>query len=299
MAACAELPDTKHGEPARPQSRHVAVVLDLAGPQDQPSAVLRQLTPLVKSLPEPPVAITKIPIVADLMGCLPVRHWVYFCVDDFSEWPGLDRTALGRMEELVIARADRLVTVSEVLQQRLTRLGRQANLLTHGVDFTFWQTNTGAEPLPGVTKWERPWIVFWGVIDRRMDTAFVRRLAEEMTEGTILLAGPEAEPDPALIGCRRVVRLGPVPFAQLPRLAREAAVLIMPYADLPVTRAMQPLKLKEYLATGRPAVVRDLPATRPGPIAWTWWPRRRRLRELCICASRPACRLLKRWPAND
>jgi hypothetical protein len=35
----------------------------------------------------------------------------------------------------------------------------------------------------------------------------------------------------------------------------------MPYADLPATRAMQPLKLKEYLATGRPAVVRSLPAT--------------------------------------
>jgi len=30
-----------------------------------------------------------------------------------------------------------------------------------------------------------------------------------------------------------------------------------------VTRAMQPLKLKEYLATGRPAVVRALPAVRP------------------------------------
>ena len=37
----------------------------------------------------------------------------------------------------------------------------------------------------------------------------------------------------------------------------------MPYADLPVTRAMQPLKLKEYLATGKPVVVRDLPATEP------------------------------------
>ena len=36
----------------------------------------------------------------------------------------------------------------------------------------------------------------------------------------------------------------------------------MPYQDLPVTRAMQPLKLKEYLATGKPTVVRDLPATR-------------------------------------
>ena len=38
-------------------------------------------------------------------------------------------------------------------------------------------------------------------------------------------------------------------------------MLIAPYADLPVTRAMQPLKLKEYLATGKPVVVRKLPAT--------------------------------------
>jgi hypothetical protein len=49
---------------------------------------------------------------------------------------------------------------------------------------------------------------------------------------------------------------------RLPTLARGASVLVMPYADLPVTRAMQPLKLKEYLASGRPVVVRDLPATR-------------------------------------
>ncbi len=36
----------------------------------------------------------------------------------------------------------------------------------------------------------------------------------------------------------------------------------MPLADLPVTRAMQPLKLKEDLATDKPAVVRDLPPNR-------------------------------------
>jgi hypothetical protein len=37
-------------------------------------------------------------------------------------------------------------------------------------------------------------------------------------------------------------------------------VLVMPYADLPVTQAMQPLKMKDYLATGRPVVVTRLPA---------------------------------------
>jgi glycosyltransferase involved in cell wall biosynthesis len=90
----------------------------------------------------------------------------------------------------------------------------------------------------------------------------VRRLAAELPSGSIVLAGPEADPDPALRATPRVVHLGTLPFEQLPRLAREASVLIMPYANLPVTQAMQPLKLKEYLATGKPVVVRDLPANR-------------------------------------
>jgi glycosyltransferase involved in cell wall biosynthesis len=59
-----------------------------------------------------------------------------------------------------------------------------------------------------------------------------------------------------------VAHVPPLAYDELPRLAAEAAVLVMPYRDLPVTRAMQPLKLKEYLATGKPVVSRDLPAAR-------------------------------------
>jgi glycosyltransferase involved in cell wall biosynthesis len=224
--------------------------------------LVRQLTPAVRDLPEPPVAITTLPVVADLMGRLPVRRWVYYCVDDFSQWPGLDQDVMRRMEAEVVARADVVVAVSEPLQERLARMGRPAHLLTHGVDLDFWTSPTDA-PLPdGLDRLERPWVVFWGVVDRRMDVAFVNRLAADLTRGTVLLVGPEQGLDPALFASPRVVRVPPVRFAQLPRLAREAGVLVMPYADLPVTRAMQPLKLKEYLATGRPVVARDLPANR-------------------------------------
>jgi len=80
--------------------------------------------------------------------------------------------------------------------------------------------------------------------------------------GSIVLIGPQQDPDPALASIRQLHLTGPLPFEQLPHAAALADVLIMPYADLPVTRAMQPLKLKEYLATGKPVVVRDLPATR-------------------------------------
>jgi glycosyltransferase involved in cell wall biosynthesis len=94
-----------------------------------------------------------------------------------------------------------------------------------------------------------------------MDLAIVQALSEANL-GTILLAGPHNNPDPELLALPDVVAPGPLPLEQLPGLARLSSVLIMPYADLPVTQAMQPLKLKEYLATGLPCVVSDLPANR-------------------------------------
>jgi glycosyltransferase involved in cell wall biosynthesis len=218
--------------------------------------LLRQL----RLLPAPPIAVTTVPIVADLVGLLPVQRWVYYCVDDFGSWPGLDQVPLRQMEEKLVRRVDRVIAVSTTLQERLANLGRVAPLLTHGVDREHW--SAPSPDLPLLDGLERPLIVFWGVKDRRMDVAFVRRLGADLTRGTIVLVGPENGPDAAVLSLPRVRSMPAIAWEQLPTLARAAAVLIMPYADLAVTRAMQPLKLKEYLATGRPVVVRDLPATR-------------------------------------
>jgi hypothetical protein len=68
------------------------------------------------------------------------------------------------------------------------------------------------------------------------------------------------DPDPTLHELSRVHLLGPLELSNLPILARHASALMMPYRDAPVTRAMQPLKLKEYLATDRPVITRRLPA---------------------------------------
>jgi glycosyltransferase involved in cell wall biosynthesis len=229
--------------------------------------LVRQLTPIVRSLPVPAVAITTIPLVADLIGLLPVARWVYYCVDDFGQWPGLDQATIERMERELVRRADTLIAVSETLQEKLRRMGRESVLLTHGIDLEHWTDaacapGDGSGVLTRLDALERPLVVFWGVIDRRMDVEFVRQLGGELAAGTIVLVGPESDPEPALHSVPQLVRVPAVRYEELPLLAREAAVLIMPYADTAVTRAIQPLKLKEYLATGKPTVVRDLPAVR-------------------------------------
>lgn len=244
----------------------------------------RQLATVAEGLPRPRIAVTTVPIVADLVGLLPVDRWVYYCVDDFASWPGLDGRPLRLMEDALAGRADVLIAAGETLRRTFRARGREALLLTHGVDLSRWKEPGNAPTPPGIEGLERPLIAFWGLIDRRLDLAFLRRLAEDLDRGTILLVGPEQDPDPALLALPRLARRPAVPFDALPALARAAEVLIMPYADLPVTRAMEPLKLREYLATGKPVVVRDLPANRPwsdaldlaeGPAAFSEAVRRR------------------------
>lgn len=221
-----------------------------------------QLRALIAALPPPVVAITTIPITADLPGVLDVAKWVYYCVDDFSQWPGLDGATMAQMDDSMIAAANELVAVSEQLRSHIHARGRDSSLLTHGVHLSHWlnadAAATASSTLAGISG---PIALFWGVIDGRMDVEWLARLATCEPKLSIVLAGPMQNPDPTLLGINGLHLLGPVPFAELPTLAARADVLVMPYIDAPVTRAMQPLKLKEYLATGRPVVVRDLPAT--------------------------------------
>lgn len=210
---------------------------------------------------EDSVAVTTLPIVADLIHHIPMGRWVYYCVDDLSEWPGLDRDSLASMEESLVAKADRVVAASELLVERMAQLGRQADLLTHGIDLEFWSREDPPE-IPELMALPEPRVVFWGVLDRRLDTACIRALSAKMRSGSILFVGPLNDPDPAVEKFSNVHLVGAVAFEKLPQVAQAAAALIMPYADSPVTRVLQPLKFKEYLATGKPTISTRLPAIR-------------------------------------
>jgi len=210
------------------------------------------------------VALTTLPITADLMGRIDVDRWLYYCVDDFAVWPGLDGRVLREMELRLVERVDGIVAASRNLQERLSELAPAAlrpGLLTHGIDQDHWAPPPGdfkdlANPWP---KLRRPIFLFFGLVDRRLDTDWCRQVAAG--KGSLVLLGPRPRPDKTLRSLPGVHLAAAEPYEHLPRVAAAADVLVMPYADLPVTQAMQPLKLCEYLATGKPVVVRKFPAT--------------------------------------
>jgi len=223
-------------------------------------------TPLfTKNKAQPPrrVVVTTLPITADLIETLNVDRWVYYCVDDYSKWPGVDQGVMDAMERELLAKADAVVCVSETLRQRVADMGADdSKLLTHGVEQAMWQTPAVDSKLcPYWPGEDRAIALFWGLIDERMDRTWCLALSQCKSLHAVFV-GP-LKIDPGILFNADSRYLGPVAHRDLPSHAAASNVLVMPYIDAPVTRAMQPLKLLEYLATMKPVVVRDLPSTRP------------------------------------
>jgi hypothetical protein len=141
-------------------------------------------------------AITTLPITADISRNshgLDVDKWVYYAVDDFSEWPGLDSDVMRQMEAEQLQRMDVVVAASEHLRDRLAGLGRgDVHLLTHGIDTLHWKNNTSCPSTESLRRGNGPVAVFWGLIDERLDEQWCIELAKELEQldGTLVLIGP-------------------------------------------------------------------------------------------------------------
>ncbi|SLN69250.1 glycosyltransferase [Oceanibacterium hippocampi] len=237
---------------------------------------LRALHDVLYRAPRPLAVITTVPIVADLAERTADLNWVYYCVDDLSEWPGLDKQTLVTMERDLVAHMRGVIAVSGHLAGRMRTLGHSPAMLTHGVDLDFWRQVTRRRPR---RPEEKPVLLFWGLADGRLDSAICLKLAEV---ATLRMVGPRSDVDPALLAHPGIEWVGQVGLSELPAEAARADVLVMPYGDLPVTRAMQPLKLKEYLATGLPVVAAELPANRDWAAAMDLTSDPARFADLCL-----------------
>jgi glycosyltransferase involved in cell wall biosynthesis len=221
-----------------------------------------QLLRLLPVTHQPPVVLTTLPLVADLVGRFPARRWIYYCLDDYSAWPGWDGPTLRRCENALLPRIDRLILVNPLLGTRFAPYRLPTLLLTHGVDLEHFRNPTSSwQPPPHIPP---PWIIYWGLIDTRLDLSMLHmlslRLRESSHPGSILLIGPREQPPPDLTQLPNLYILPKMDYQTLPAVGAAAHVLIAPYRNLPVTQAMQPLKFLEYLATGKPVVARRLPA---------------------------------------
>src|SRR5262249_16807268 len=99
-----------------------------------------------------------------------------------------------------------------------------------------------------------PVIGFFGLIEAWIDLELVEYLAQRRPSWTFAMIGRVAVQQPGIKACPNVVFLGPRPYGLLPSYGRAFDAAIIPYHLTQQVLHANPLKLREYLAMGKPIV---------------------------------------------
>lgn len=202
-----------------------------------------------------------VPHAASLAGELGERLVVYYCIDDYSALPNVDKRAVAEMDAALSRRADLVFASSRALFETKTKINPAVTYAPHGVDVALFRSasDRSKQPALPVRELRHPVVGFFGVVDERIDTELILFLARARPQWTFLLVGRIATDRAKLSSFANILCPGPVPYESLPDWARAFDACIMPYRRGAFASNANPLKLREYLATGKPVVSVRMP----------------------------------------
>ena len=200
--------------------------------------------------------MTNTPFCWHLVPWLHPRRVVYDLIDDFCafEWAPPEGRAL---ERKLLRRADLVLAGTGALQRQYRRAFPGLEFLPSGVQF---ERLTAPAPEPeDLAPLPRPRLLFVGTLNDKLDGALFRDLAEGFPAGSIALVGPRHETFRAPPLPPNVHHLGLKPHSALPGYYQHCDLGLMPFADSPAARAINPIKTLEYLACGLPVISTPIP----------------------------------------
>ncbi len=184
---------------------------------------------------------------------------IYQCIDDMTQEAYTAKHAY-RLEEEVIRKADFTFVTSKKLYTTKSALNPNTYILHNAVDWNIFRHSTE-------TRFDRPadlahiknkMIGFTGNLNEyRVNYALLRQIALHHRDKTLVLVGPLNSNDYREYGLDKlpnVVLTGGKPIAELPRYLQHFDCLIIPFLSNKLTESVYPLKINEYLSSGKPVV---------------------------------------------
>jgi len=202
-----------------------------------------------------PILWFVVPHLASLIGRLGERFVVYYCIDDYAALPHMSSEIAGLDDELT-RKAHQVFVASRPLLDSKKPLNPTTCYSPHGVDVElFRQASDASLPPAELTQHlAHPVVGFFGLIEAWIDLDLLLFLSRARPQWTFLLIGRLAVDPGELRNLKNMVFAGPQPYDSLPRWARAFDVAILPYRRNRQVWNANPLKLREYLATGKPVV---------------------------------------------
>lgn len=201
------------------------------------------------------------PAACDAALALPREILIYQRTDRYEEYPGVDARQIVRYDRRLKEAADLVFFCNRGLFNEERDQCRKAAYIDHGVAFDlFAQAEHDPWIPPEMQGVPRPVAGFYGGIDpHTMDVPLLARTIERLPDVTFVLIGKASADCAALQNRPNVVRIDQRPYEQIPHYGKCFDVCLMPWNRNRWIEACNPIKLKEYLALGKPVVSTPFP----------------------------------------
>lgn len=181
----------------------------------------------------------------------------YYCLDEIAEVAYTARHGI-RAEKKQVQQADYIFCSSKALFQKYETTRDTVFYIPNGANTALFQTALqDNHPLPEELKnIDKKIIGYTGSIDYRMNFELVNYLASHNPGLCFCFTGPasDARFTKLLQQHTNILHIPSQPIELLPAFINRFQVLIIPFKKNKLTAGIYPLKLNEYLATGKPVV---------------------------------------------
>jgi glycosyltransferase involved in cell wall biosynthesis len=178
-------------------------------------------------------------------------------IDDEYTFSAVGKS-IEKREASLISRVDQVFIHSPALLEKKGKLNPQTTFVPNGVDYRAYATPRG-EP-PDLKPIPHPRMGYVGIIKQQLDLPLLAALAENHRQWSFVLVGPQGRDGQLAASIQRLSQmpnvyfLGGKPVDVLPAYVQHMDVCMLCYEVNEYTRFIYPLKLHEYLASGRPVV---------------------------------------------
>jgi len=193
------------------------------------------------------------------------RFLIYERTDLFEEMPGGDKPYLTSLNRELRDSADLILYVNRALCERDGGGNEKSLLLGHGVEFDFFVKGAESSEVPeDIAGIARPIAGFFGDISSKTsDFALIEYAAKKLPEMSFVFIGDVSDDVAGLRDLPNVHFFGQRPYEQIPLYGKEFDVAIMPWNRNKWIEFCNPVKMKEYLALGKPVVSTHYPEIEP------------------------------------
>ena len=192
------------------------------------------------------------PIAIFYLSGLPCECLCYLRLDDYPNLPGVDARLAIQAEAQIMKVSQALFVTASNLMPPLAYENQAQVYLSQGVDLQHFAGIPLTPPRSRV-------LGFYGMLAEWLDYRLIERVADASPDWTLELIGPIRNAPESLRAKSNIRFLPPVSYADLPRAIQHWDAAWIPFRINSLTRAVNPLKLREYLAAGLPTLSTPLP----------------------------------------